>query len=98
MIQGLIHPQMQLCLGLVTSNFKRKETRIMGLQTIKKHITNFDGCCRICGLDRSEFYWWKNNTYEGKASDVVEPVCKEIPISEWNKQSAAQDAEDADFE
>jgi len=43
--------------------------------SIAKHEWNEDAVCRHCGFDGAEFWHWKHNTYEGRASDMTQPEC-----------------------
>lgn len=40
------------------------------------HLFDDDGVCERCGFDGAEWVWWKRSTYEGRASDVEMPSCK----------------------
>ncbi len=44
--------------------------------TIGAHDFDEDCCCVVCGFDAAEWYWWKNNTYEGRSVDAKMPRCK----------------------
>ncbi len=55
------------------------------MTTVNQHIYDEDGTCVICGFDGAEFHWWKNSTYEGKASpEVKAPICKDKDSADWN--------------
>lgn len=40
------------------------------------HVFDDDGVCERCGFDGAEWVWWRSDTYEGRASDVVMPACR----------------------
>jgi hypothetical protein len=44
---------------------------------MNSHEYDDDGVCIVCGFDGAEWHWWKKQTYEGKASNAVRPVCIE---------------------
>jgi hypothetical protein len=44
---------------------------------IAPHDYDDDAVCVICGFDAAEWSHWKRNTYEGKASSVKTPLCKQ---------------------
>lgn len=49
------------------------------------HANDRDCVCTVCGFDGAEWYWWKNNTYEGRADEETKmPECKphDIKINE----------------
>lgn len=48
----------------------------MSDDTEPRHEWDDDGCCIHCGFDGAEWWHWKHNTYEGRASDKKEPPCK----------------------
>lgn len=43
-----------------------------------RHDYDDDAVCRRCGHDGAEWWHWKNNTWEGRASDAKEPSCREV--------------------
>jgi hypothetical protein len=42
-----------------------------------KHDFDEDAVCVHCGFDGAEWWHWKHQTYEGKASDAKQPSCTE---------------------
>ena len=42
----------------------------------KGHRFDDDAVCIHCGFDGAEWWHWKRNTYEGRASELSEPDCK----------------------
>ena len=44
----------------------------------QEHEWDDEGCCARCGFDGTEWWWWKHQTYEGKAQPEAKmPPCKE---------------------
>lgn len=39
------------------------------------HEFDHDAICIHCGFDGAEWWHWKHNTYEGRASDAKQPAC-----------------------
>ena len=40
-----------------------------------RHQFDDDAVCVHCGFDGAEWWHWKRNTYEGKASEATQPLC-----------------------
>ena len=40
-----------------------------------KHYFDDDAVCTLCGFDGAEWFHWKHNTHEGKASEQKQPSC-----------------------
>lgn len=40
------------------------------------HEWDDDGCCVHCGFDGAEYWWWRRDTYEGRAMATEMPKCK----------------------
>lgn len=56
-----------------------KEERMDALKqpVITAHEFDDDAVCIHCGFDGAEWHWWKNHTYEGRASDIKRPpICE----------------------
>ena len=49
------------------------------------HECDEDAVCVHCGFDGAEWWHWKHNTYEGKASDEKSPPC-----TEWDESRRAE--------
>lgn len=50
-------------------------------QRTKRYLNNGhewddDGCCVHCGFDGAEYWWWRRDTYEGRAMATEMPKCK----------------------
>lgn len=50
-------------------------------QRTKRYLNNGhewddDGCCVHCGFDGAEYWWWRRDTYEGRAMATEIPKCK----------------------
>ena len=69
-------------------------------QRTKRYLNNGhewddDGCCVHCGFDGAEYWWWRRDTYEGRAMATEMPKCK-VPNAEITGRTLAQnEARDA---
>lgn len=58
----------------------------------QSHEWDDDGCCKYCGFDGAEWWHWKHNTYEGKASDLKQPKCGKNPNFIYSPEDRHNDA------
>ncbi len=47
----------------------------LDMEPIGRHEWDEDACCVHCGFDGAEWGHWKHHTYEGRASDLKQPLC-----------------------
>jgi hypothetical protein len=63
------------CPHCAASMYELTGTCHCGRRPWKAHKIDDDAVCTRCGWDGAEWHHWKHNTWEGRASDKVEPPC-----------------------
>lgn len=67
--QAMLNRKQRRAIQFATQEQKQEQANIA-------HEWDDDACCIICGFDEAEWWHWKHNTYEGRASIIKQPPCK----------------------